>query len=153
MEPNIEKPNFISQRYFSNYFEIDYLESNSDKKISELIFIQNFDTKITYLLQRFSYPYLIKIILKKLKFSHFQEKIILEDLRVTLEKDMEEHELSCLIHEVNTFTSNSYHLECFEGHFYGNHSQVHYRMRNHQKIDHRCIINFRNFGNTHIFRQ
>ena len=42
----------------------------------------------------------------------------MEDLRVTLEKDMEEHELSCLIHEVNTFTSNSYYLECFEGHFY-----------------------------------
>ena len=86
-------------------------------------------------LSGFNQDYIEKI--KKISFSWKNKK-----------KNMEEHELRCLIHELNTFTSNSYYLDSFEGYFYGNHSQVHYRMRNHQKIDHRSVINFRNFDNT-----
>ena len=66
--------NFTTQRYYSNYFGKDYSEPNSNKKFSDLIYIHNFDKKITYLLKGFPYPDLIKNILKKLKFAFSMKK-------------------------------------------------------------------------------
>ena len=148
MDSEKKNSNFTTQRYFSNYFGIDYSEPNSDKKLSDLVFIQNFDEKITYLLKKFPYPDLVKIILDKLKFSHFQEKIILEELQEALEKSIEENELRCLVNELNTFTSDSYHLDSLEGHFYGNYSRVQYMLGNPQKIIPSCSIGYRNFRST-----
>src|SRR3954468_17582221 len=148
MELENKNSNFTTQRYFSNYFGFDYSELNSTKQLSGLLFIQNFDKKITYLLQAFPYPDLVKIILKKLKFSYFREKITLETLQDIIEKDFEEHELKCLVSNLNEFTSTSLHLDFFEGYFYGDHSQVYYRMRNDRKIEPRITINFRRFNPT-----
>ena len=135
--------NFTTQRYHSNYFGTDYSEPNSNKKFSDLIYIQDYDKKISYLFKRFPYPDLVKIILKKLKFAYFQEKVFLDEIQATIKRDFEEHELKCLIRELNELTSTSNYLSYFEGHFYGNNSRVNYRMRNSKPL---VSIEFRSFN-------
>ena len=141
-EDTYPNSNFRTQRYYSNYFGTDYSEPNSHKKFSDLIYIPDFDEKINYLLKRFQNPDLVKIILKKLKFAYFQEKVFLDEIKATTEGNFEEHELKCLISELNKLTSTSKYLTYFEGHFYGNSSSVNYRMKSNLK---RISIEFRNF--------
>ena len=126
----MENSNFKVQRISSNYFEIEYTEPSNDHTILELVFIKDYDKKATYLLKEFPYPDLAKIILDKFKFNHYQEKVFLEKLQETIEGDFEEHELKCLVQELNNFTKNSKYIECFQGQFYGDFASVHYRLKN-----------------------
>ena len=132
--------NFTAQRYYSNYFGTDYSEPNSNKKFSDLIYIPNFDEKINYLLKIFPHPDLVKIIMKKLTFAYFQEKVFLDEIQATIKSDFYEHELKHLIKELNELTSTSNYLSYFEGHFYENNSSVNYRMKNSKP---RVSIEFR----------
>jgi hypothetical protein len=126
----MESSNFRTQRLFSNFFEIEHTEPSSGHTYLELVLMEDYDKKVTYLLKRIPEPNLAKIILDKFKFNHYQEKVFLEKLQETIEGDFEEHELECLVRELNNFTKNSKYIECFQGQFYGDFASVHYRLKN-----------------------
>lgn len=121
-----KKSDFKTQRCFSNYFKMDYLDKNSDYWIEELVQIPDYDKKISYLIKKFPYPDLIKIIIKKLKFSTFQEEQVLEIVEETLGKAFEENEIKNLAKDLVDFTSQAQHIRYFNGDFHNYHAHVHY---------------------------
>ena len=67
----------------------------------------------------------------------------MDEIQATIKRDFDEHELKCLIKELNKLTSTSNYLSYFETHFYGNNSRVNYRMKNSKPL---ISIEFRSFN-------
>lgn len=123
---NIE--NFYIERIFpeGDFFDAHYLDKNSRIEITYTIELTEYNKKIMYLFKKFPYPDIIRIIIKKLKFTQFQEQIILNNIFQDLEITLEKHLLDILIEDISELCTNSRYIQNFQANFLRNQLYSHY---------------------------